>query len=230
MLIKSLTIITPIFNEEEILVKSIQKTLKSLSSYFKDIEYVIVNDGSFDNSKRIIEEEFQKPPFKIIHKENGGFGSAFRKGLEVVTKEYVICVPADSPIDNETAKKFYEKYLLADIVVSYRKNRCGYSTFMKVNSFLYIRIIRLLFDVYLKDYNWIHLYNTKVVKSLSIKSNGVFMLAEVLIEAVQNKNKIVEIEVIPTQRTTGIPSATRLSTIIITIYEMMNRFFYHILK
>lgn len=216
----SLSIITPIYNEEEVLFNSIQSTLNSAQLYFKNIEYIIINDGSTDNSKSIIDNNFDNDIFKIVHKTNGGFGSAIKTGLALASKEYVICIPADSPLDIDTAKTFFEAYKKADIVVSYRVERMGYSKWMLFNSTVFHFLVSNLFNIKLQDFNWIHLYKTQIFKYINIQSKGIFMLAEVLIKAKEHNFSFIEIPVHQKQRLTGIATASKPSAVLKTIIEM----------
>lgn len=220
----SLTVITPVFNEEDIIVDSINKTFNSCTTLIEDIEYIIVNDGSTDNSLSLIQDNFSNKNFKIINKMNGGFGSAIKTGIEASTKDYVICVPADSPLDFKTAEIIINTIGLADITVTYRKERKGYSKYMLLNSIVYQFIISKLFGLNLNDYNWIHLYNRKIFNEIKIEANGIFSLAEVLIKAKRSNYSFFEVEVEQQQRLTGIATASKPMAVIHTIIEMFQLF------
>jgi glycosyltransferase involved in cell wall biosynthesis len=159
--------------------------------------------------------------FKIVHKENGGFGSAIKKGISIAKNEYIICIPADSPLDEQTAKSFFEAHLKSDIVVSYRLERKGYSKWMLLNSKVFHFLVSNLFNIKLKDFNWIHLYKTEIFNHVDIQSKGIFMLAEVLVKAKKLKYSFIEIPVYQRQRLTGIATASKPSAVIKTILEMI---------
>ncbi len=96
------TAIVPAYNEE----KSIGKTLESLSKldYPTDkIQIVVVNDGSTDNTKSIIEEFISSHPDRnilLLNQENAGKGNALNNGLEHATGEFFACLDADSFISS----------------------------------------------------------------------------------------------------------------------------------
>ena len=75
----------------------------------------------------------------------------------------------------------------------------------------------------LKDYNWIHLYNRKIFanKSITIESNGIFMLAEILIKAHRKGFTFFEFEVQQTQRLTGIATSAKPSAMFKTFSEVL---------
>ncbi|WP_347052914.1 glycosyltransferase family A protein [Flavobacterium olei] len=97
-----LTIITPCFNSE----KTLEKTLQSVSDQnFEEWEVIIVNDGSTDGTEEIALKWVQKDArFKYFYKENGGLGKARNYGIERATGTYIL--PLDS--DNLVAKNFAE--------------------------------------------------------------------------------------------------------------------------
>lgn len=100
------SVIIPVYNVEEY----IRKCLDSLvNQTLKDIEIIVVNDGSPDNSQDIIDEYVEKYPKKIksFIKENGGQGSARNFGLEHATGEYIGYVDSDDYVDISMYEKLY---------------------------------------------------------------------------------------------------------------------------
>ena len=92
------SVIVPVYNVE----KYIDKCLDSLvNQTLKDIEIIVVNDGSPDNSQKIIDKYVKKYPNKVksFIKENGGQGSARNLGMEYAKGEYISFVDSDDWID-----------------------------------------------------------------------------------------------------------------------------------
>ena len=115
---KKVSIIIPVWGVE----KYISKCLDSLvNQTLEDIEIIVVNDGSPDNSQKIIDEYVKKYPDKVKSyiKENGGQGSARNYGLEVSTGEYIGFVDSDDFVELDMFEKMYNKAKKdkADIVV-----------------------------------------------------------------------------------------------------------------
>lgn len=102
------TVIIPVYNVE----KYIDKCLTSLvKQTLKEIEIIVVNDGSPDNSQKIIDKFVKKYPDKVKSyiKENGGQGSARNFGLEKATGEYIGYVDSDDFIETDMYEKLYNK-------------------------------------------------------------------------------------------------------------------------
>lgn len=113
-----LSIIVPVYNVYDY----IEGCLESIvNQSLKDIEVIVVNDGSPDNSQDIIDKYVEKYPklIKSFIKENGGQGTARNLGLEYAKGKYVSFIDSDDYIDKNFAKEMYELAIKdnADVVV-----------------------------------------------------------------------------------------------------------------
>ena len=101
-----ISVIIPVYNGE----KHLGQCLSSISNQtLKEIEVIIVDDGSNDNSLNIA-EEFQKAnsfPTRIIRQKNTGVGAARNKGLDLAKGEFIKFVDADDFLYNDTLEKMY---------------------------------------------------------------------------------------------------------------------------
>ncbi len=87
------SIIVPVYNVEKYLNKCINSIINQT---YKNIEIIIINDGSTDNSEKIIKEYLKKEDRIIyIRKKNGGLSSARNAGIEVANGEYICFVDSD---------------------------------------------------------------------------------------------------------------------------------------
>ena len=105
---KKVSIIVPVYNVEKYLAKCLDSLVNQT---LKDIEIIVVNDGSPDNSEQIIKKYLKKYPDKIIYlkKENGGQGSARNLGIEKSNGEYIGFVDSDDYVDINMFEKMYNK-------------------------------------------------------------------------------------------------------------------------
>lgn len=116
---KKISVIVPVYNVE----KYIERCLNSLvKQTIGDIEIIVINDGSLDNSQDIIDKFIGKYPDKIVSLivPNGGVSKARNIGLERATGEYVGFVDSDDFVDITMYEQLYQKAKNdgADIVVS----------------------------------------------------------------------------------------------------------------
>lgn len=99
----SFSIIIPIYKVESYLHECIESVINQT---YKNIEIILVDDGSPDNCPQICEEYAKKDTrIKVIHKNNGGLVSARKSGASIATGDYICCVDGDDYID----KKYIEE-------------------------------------------------------------------------------------------------------------------------
>lgn len=102
------SVIVPFYNVEEY----IEKCLESLiNQTLEDIEIIIVNDGSKDNSINIVKRYKEKYTEKItyIEKENGGLSDARNYGMPYAKGEYIAFLDSDDYVELDMYEKMYEK-------------------------------------------------------------------------------------------------------------------------
>ena len=100
------SVIVPIYNSE----KSLNKCIDSiLHQTYKNIEIILVNDGSTDNSKKICENYVHKDKrINLINKKNEGCAKARKTGISVAKSKYIIFVDSDDYIHKCMIEKLYE--------------------------------------------------------------------------------------------------------------------------
>ena len=103
--IVKLSIIVPVYNSEKFLNKCIE-SLRNQT--IKDIEIILINDGSTDGSLEICKEFAQKDSrIKVFSQENSGQATARNVGLDNAAGEYITFADADDWVDND----YYEKLM-----------------------------------------------------------------------------------------------------------------------
>ncbi|KMP27458.1 hypothetical protein TU50_17680 [Bacillus wiedmannii] len=106
--LKALSVIVPIYNAEKYLEECLDSLVKQS---LKEIEVLLINDGSTDKSREIAEEYVEKygGKFRLINKENGGVASARNRGLELATGEYIAFLDPDDYVLPNTYRVMYLK-------------------------------------------------------------------------------------------------------------------------
>lgn len=95
---KRISVIVPVYNSESYLPKCIDSII---GQTYENLEIILVNDGSTDQSVSICEDYVQKDSrIKVLHKSNGGQASARNQGLAVATGDYISFIDSDDWIDN----------------------------------------------------------------------------------------------------------------------------------
>ena len=100
-----ISIIVPVYNGANYFVECIESIL---AQTYTNLEIILVNDGSTDNSGNVCDNYAEKDNrIKVIHKENGGVSSARNAGLNVVTGEYIGFVDSDDYIAPQMFQYLY---------------------------------------------------------------------------------------------------------------------------
>ena len=122
---KILTIVMPAYNMEKYLSRSIESIL--IQEIIEDIEILVINDGSKDNTLSIALEYQAKYPnsISVIDKENGNYGSTINKAIEIATGKYIKTLDSDDWYNSEEFVKYIDalKKCDEDLIIN------GYSYF-----------------------------------------------------------------------------------------------------
>lgn len=115
---KLISVIVPVYNVESYLEQCVNSIR---SQTYKNLEILLVDDGSKDGSATICDEFAKKDErIRVIHKENGGVSSARNIGLDHARGEYIAFVDGDDYIDDTMYEKLAEKMTEGiDIVFGY---------------------------------------------------------------------------------------------------------------
>ena len=99
-----------LYNNEDYLAEAIESLTVQNFGFEHNVELIIVDDGSTDNSLKIAKEfeAYYPDNIKVIHKENGGQASARNLGLKYVKGDYVNFLDSDDKLSPSTLKVVYE--------------------------------------------------------------------------------------------------------------------------
>lgn len=114
---EKITVIVPVYNVEHYLDKCLDSLINQT---YKNLEIIVINDGSTDNSGIICQEYAQKDNRIIyVEKENGGQSEARNMGLDRMTGSYVTFVDSDDWVEADYVETLYQKITeyQADIAV-----------------------------------------------------------------------------------------------------------------
>ena len=103
---KYISFAIPCYNSQDYMSRAVDSVLEG----GEDVEVLIVNDGSKDDTLKIARSYEEKYPtiVKVIDKENGGHGDAVNAGLRSASGKYFKVVDSDDWIDSEALKKVLE--------------------------------------------------------------------------------------------------------------------------
>lgn len=106
MISPKISVIIPVYGVEKYIKECLESVIKQT---LKDIEIIVVNDGTKDNSMKIVEKYLDDKRIKIINKENGGLSSARNTGIKNARGKYIYNLDADDFINLDILEKLYRK-------------------------------------------------------------------------------------------------------------------------
>ena len=163
---EKITVIVPVYNVENYLNKCLDSLINQT---YKNLEIIVINDGSIDNSGEICQEYAQKDNRIVyIEKENGGQSEARNMGLDRMTGSYVTFVDSDDWVELDYVENLYKKITeyQADIAVG------NYYSFNEAEGMYYFHIFGD--SCYEKVYDNVsifeNLYESQEMKSFALIS------------------------------------------------------------
>lgn len=100
-----ISVIVPIYNVEKYIEKGV---MSIINQTYDNIEIILVDDGSKDNSSLIIDDLAKNDNrIKVIHKKNGGVSSARNVGLNNSNGKYIVFIDGDDYIESDYIEYFY---------------------------------------------------------------------------------------------------------------------------
>jgi len=167
-----LSIVIPIFNEEENIEILFQEILKSVQGIYKDFEVIFINDGSTDGSLYQLKTLNKKDKrFKVISfRKNFGQSTAISAGFDYCSGDIVVTLDGDLQNDPADIPSVVEKVIEGyDIVNGWRKNRKDKLITKKIPSFFGNKLVSFITKVKLHDYGCtLRGFKREVVKNLTL--------------------------------------------------------------
>ncbi len=193
-----LSIIIPCFNEE----KTIEKVINSiLEQEYKNIEIIVIDDFSYDNTRHILRNSLSSKIDKLIfHTTNQGKGAAIRTGIKETTGEIILIQDADLEYDPNEYTKLINPILSgrADIVYGSRfigsnPHRAVYFWHKIANNFLTL-LSNIFSGLNLTDIETCYkVFKSDILKKIKIEENGFGFEAEITAKISRKKYKIYEV-------------------------------------
>lgn len=114
---KLLTIVIPTYNMQNYLHRCLDSLVLNDETLMEQLEVLVLNDGSKDNSSAIAHEYKEKYPntFRVIDKENGNYGSCINRGLKEATGKYIKVLDADDWFDTANFEKYLQFLAKTDV-------------------------------------------------------------------------------------------------------------------
>ncbi|MFH0979302.1 MAG: glycosyltransferase family 2 protein [Candidatus Woesearchaeota archaeon] len=205
---RKLSIIMPVFNEQNTIKTILGKVLSVKLPVAKEI--IIVNDGSTDNSEAIILEfmkRHHKSEIKYFKKQNGGKGSAIRLGFSKATGDIITVQDADLEYEPEDFKRLLQPIVNNETKAVYGSRYIGKEGYFKSKHHIWYfvhllgnwglsLITSIVFFTKITDMETCYkMFTREVMKGLELKSDGFGIEPEITAKILRRGYKIKEIRI-----------------------------------
>ena len=196
-----LSVIIPVYNEEKTIIEVLEKVKKSSSNLFK-YEVIVIDDGSSDESRSLLEKNEHLYDKLLINISNRGKGYSVKKGIENSSGTHIIFQDADFEYDPLDFKKF-EKIFIdfdADGVIGSRFVYSDYTRSHNIlnkyaNRFLTF-IFNILYNTTFTDiYSCYFAFKKDLIVAKDLKTEGFEQHAEILSKVIKKGSKFYEVPI-----------------------------------
>lgn len=227
----SLSLFFPAYNEQEHIATVVKRASTILPKVANKWEILVVNDGSKDNTGKIIDDLAKKDKHirPIHHPVNRGYGAGLKSGLYNSKYEWITFTDSDGQFDFAEITNFIEKQreTNADMVIGYYKKRQVSKTKI-ITSKMWELVVFLLFGLHVRDIDCgFKFISKRVIDAIpDLESErGAFISSEFLIKAKKKGFKIVEIPVTHYPRTAGVGTGRNIKVILNSFKDLFRLWF-----
>tara|TARA_B100000749_G_scaffold270576_1_gene250525 strand:+ start:85 stop:789 length:705 start_codon:yes stop_codon:yes gene_type:complete len=196
-----ISILVSVYNEEKTIL-DVLKRLSDIKKFGHSIEVIVINDGSSDNSEKIINENKHLIDKLISNETNRGKGYSIKKGLESSNGKYIIFQDADLEYDPNDFLKFFkliEKFN-PDLIIGSRLNYSDYTRSYNILNKFGNKLITFLFNIiynttFTDIYSCYACFKKDLLNINSLKTVGFEQHAEILCKVVKKGKKFYEVPI-----------------------------------
>jgi|TARA_B110000263_G_C15184943_1_gene453347 glycosyltransferase involved in cell wall biosynthesis len=196
-----LSIIIPTYNEEKTIITILQKIKKNSPNNFK-YEVVIIDDGSTDSTKKLLEDNKHLYNKLLINDTNKGKGYSVKKGIINSTGTHIIFQDADfeyDPIEFNKFENIFSEFDADGIIGSrfvYSNYTRSHNILNKFGNKILTLIFNLLYNTTFTDiYSCYFAFKKELLDAQSLRTEGFEQHAEILCKVIKKGNKFYEVPI-----------------------------------
>ena len=197
----SVSVIVPVYNEEKTVIEVLKKIKINSSKLFK-YEVIVIDDGSTDQSRKLLENNKDLFDKLLINETNKGKGFSIKKGIQNSSGTYIIFQDADLEYDPADYKKFEKIFsnFDADGVIGsrfiYSDYSRSYNILNKFGNIILTLIFNLLYNTTFTDiYSCYFAFKKELLNVNELKTEGFEQHAEILCRVIKKGNKFYEVPI-----------------------------------
>jgi len=207
-----LTVIIPVYNEQEVIKEVILSWLCMLRTLKIDFVISVYNDGSTDSSLNILTElQKHNKELSIIDKANSGHGPTILEGYKSANSKWVFQVDSDNEVKSSSFPDLWKNKENYDLVIGCRRRKSVLTR--RFISFVSSKVVRIFYGAGVKDVNSpFRLFRMDKFRNILFRIPYDTFAPNILLSgfAIRNNLRILELSVPYNPRTTGTVSIKRL--------------------
>ncbi|HXC36830.1 MAG TPA: glycosyltransferase family 2 protein [Candidatus Acidoferrales bacterium] len=193
----SISVFFPFHNEQENVRQVYDSACRVLKTIGLDYEIILVDDGSTDETPRIVDAiAAADPRVKVVHHPaKSGYGAALQSGFRTATKGLVFYTDGDGQFDLNELPPLVPLMKEYDIVTCYRINRQE-NLRRRANAWLWTWLMCTLFGLKIRDMNGaFKLYKRRIFDVIKMESKGSLLNSEILARAKRKGFTMIQVGV-----------------------------------
>lgn len=194
----SISIVIPALNEEVVVEGVVRDIEKQVTTFFRDYEIMLINDGSTDRTGEIMDRlATELPHIRVLHNPgNIGLGASYQRSVAQARCTYLMMLCGDGGMPASSLPPIFAAVGSADIVAPYVTNlRTIKSPLRYFTSRVYTNLLNLLFGQKIKYYNGLPVHRVDLLRQLRINSTGFAFQGEILTKLLRSGCSMTEVGV-----------------------------------
>ena len=222
-----LSIIVPVYNEEKTIIDILKKIKNNSSDQFEH-EVIVIEDGSTDQSRKLLENNKNLFNKILFNEKNKGKGYSVKKGILNASGTHIIFQDSDFEYDPVDFKKF-EKIFLdfnADAIIGSRFIYSNYTRSHNILNKIGNKILTLIFNIlynttFTDIYSCYFSFKKELLNAEELKTEGFEQHAEILCKVIKKGNKFYEVPISYNGRTTSEGKKIRAHHFFLVLYQII---------
>ena len=191
-----LSVVMPVYNERT----TVETIIRRVLAVPMRLQLIVVNDGSKDGSKEILDRLQAELGFTLIHQENAGKGAALRRGFAEVTGDMMVIQDADLEYSPEEYPDLIELIIKGHADVVFGSRFLGRHRVFMFTHYMGNRVVtfatNILYNTMLTDMETCYkVMRTEVLRSFSLQSNGFGIEPEMTAKIFKRGYRVYEVPI-----------------------------------
>ena len=196
-----ISIIVPVYNEEKTIIDVLNKIKSNSSNLFK-YEIIVIDDGSTDQSRKLLEDNKHLYDKLLVNESNKGKGFSVKKGLLNTSGTHIIFQDADleyDPVDFKKFEKIFSDFDADGIIGSrfiYSNYTRSHNILNKIANTFLTFTFNLLYNTTFTDiYSCYFAFKKDLLNVHELRTEGFEQHAEILCKVIKKGNKFYEVPI-----------------------------------